>query len=134
MVVIREHHERTPAKQLQFGRDVLRTLDFHIHGARSRGHRRFQNVDLLLDASVEPSFILVSPARRQNGALRMQAQEPPDRLDALRRVFQIVQPELEERFAGLDLAPGVLQKFLHIGETHRDANSRERRTLRHECR
>src|SRR5581483_681162 len=91
----------------------------------------FENGELLLDAAVEFAVVLVAAAGRQDHAVRKLLEKRGDRLRPFTGVIQKIQTEFEEAFAGLGLAPGVLEQGWDVWHAERNAEAGEWRRLGH---
>ena len=120
--MIGEQQHALAAQRLQARDGVLGAFDFDVHGARARVQRGVQDADLIFDAAVEFSVILMAAAGGQDAAIRMRGEKLADHRDALLGSRQVVQAEFEKGFSRVDFAARIFQKLLRVGKAHGDAN------------
>jgi hypothetical protein len=75
--------------------------------------------------------VLVTPAGRQQNAIRELFQESRNGSGAGGRVIQKIQAEFQKDLARRGLAPGMFEESGYVWQTQCDANSREQLGLRH---
>ena len=109
----------------------LGALDLHVHGLRAGRDGHVQHAHFFFDAAVEFAVVLVAAAGGQHDAVRILLQKAANGLCAALGVLQVVQAELQKRFARLGFPPRVLQQPIQIRKTQRDADAREGPGLRH---
>jgi len=95
------------------------------HGLGAGFGAGLEYADLILDAAVVAAVILVAAAGGQDGAPGVTLENRPNHVDTLFRAVQVIQAELEERFAGCGFAVGVLEKLSWVGNAEGDANPGE---------
>ncbi len=122
--MIGKHQLALSAKHFQARDGVFGAFDFDIHGASAGVERGIQDPELVFDAAVEFSVILMAAAGGQNGAFRMRGEKLADDGDALFRRGQIVEAELEEAFAGVRFAARVFHELQRVWKAHGDADPR----------
>ena len=92
----------------------LRRFYLDVNGMGAVAYGEFENGKLFLDAAVELPVILVPAASGDNDALRELVQKGGDGLGAFTRVIEEIQAKFQELFAGIGLAPGVLQHSWNV--------------------
>ncbi len=95
----RNHQVSVSSQRRAPCRRHLRGFYLDIHCPRAGLNGSLQNIHLLFDAAIEPPVVLMPPAGRQNGAVRIAVKETFDRPCAGRRVRQVVKPKFEKTLA-----------------------------------
>jgi hypothetical protein len=101
-------------------------LYFEIYQLGARRSRITQNGELLVDGTCKTAVIHAMPARRQDANIRMPALHSLNDDDSRRRLSQRVKPKLQEGVAIAVLSFRGTQQCLSIGESKRNADTRQR--------
>ena len=109
----------------------LSGFDLDIDGMGAAVDGAVKDGELLLDAPVEFSVVLVAAAGRDQDAVGELLEEPGDRLGALAGLVEEVQAEFQELFARFRFAAGVLQERTDVWHAQRNTDAGKRPRLRH---
>ena len=100
---------RASAEEAELGGGGLGALDLYVHRLSAGRDGHIQHAHFFFDAAVEFAAVLVAAAGGQHDAVRILFEEGVYGLGAALGVFQVVQTELQKRFARLGFLPCVLQ-------------------------
>jgi hypothetical protein len=109
----------------------FRSLDLHVYCAGPIGNGEAQNLQLLFNAAVKATVILMTPTRRQDRAGRIVFQKCCDGGGTLSWIRKVVEPEFQEVLACFRFAPGLFEEPGNVGQSERDTYTWERAPLRH---